>query len=355
MRFRKAVGVLAGAALLIGGLAAAAPATADTTGFDSWVESDDNAPFATTDGLVFYQNAAINFGHKNGAELEDVAPLASVSGLAYTVENSTSFAPSYQVGVVSKRKGITYARLVWEPYLQTSSPGDDKGTYTELENGLWWGANVWTTGGKTTPFGNGDGSQSKPKPLDFFRDYFGYDAQIAFFGVKQGSTSDIVSTVTSIAFQGQKVSLGKADATPYNAKDVSDKVTEATTPLQSQLDAARAALTQSETAALAKLVAAQNDARTAQAKLVTISGTAKVGKSVTAKLASSIPGATSAYQWSVNGKAVKGATKASLKLTKSQAGKPLSVTVTTTWKDDFGTSRSAKVSVKYLTSGKIAK
>lgn len=179
---------------------------------------------------------------------------------------------------------------------------------------MWWARNVFTTGGKLTPFGSGEGSQSQPTTLDFFRDYFGYDAQVAFFGVKQGSTSNIVSTLDSLTFGGQKVSLGNPDKTPYDSADVSAAVDDATAPLQTQLDAARAALTQSESEALAALTASQNDAKTAQAKLVSISGTKKAGHRVTAKFANAIDGATPSYQWYVGGKAVSGATAASLRL-----------------------------------------
>ena len=365
MQFKKAAAVLVGAALLMGGLAAAAPAAAEPVTYDSWIEDGDATPFATTDGLVFYQNASINFGQKDGDALKDLVPLAEVSGLAYTVEDSTSYAPSYQLGIVSAAKKVTYARLVWEPYQQATSPGDKKGTYTDLEKGQWWGRNVYTASSPTiptTPFGSGDGSQSKPMSLDFFKDYFGADAQIAFFGVKQGSTSAFVSTVTSLTFEGQKVPLGNPDASPYSAKDVSDKVKEATTPLQSQLTtekaataslnnqlaAAKAALTQSASAALAKLTAAQNDAKTAQAKLVTISGTKGVGHKVTAKFAKAVPGAKVKYQWYASDRTIKGATKASLKLTNSQRARTLSVKVTTSWTDAAGKARSVSVTVKYL-------
>jgi hypothetical protein len=365
MQFRKVSAVLVGAALLATGLTAAAPAIADTITYDSWVESDDAAPFATTEGLVFYQNASINFGQKNGTELKDLASLEDVSGLAYTVDDSTSYAPSYQLGIVNKTTGITYARLVWEPYMQTPSAGDKTGVYKNLERGKWWGGNVWTTAGKTQPFANGEGSQSSPQPLTFFKWKLGADAQIAFFGVKQGSTSNVVSTVSSLTFEGQKVPLGnvsplqtqfetaKADLAKAKADLATEKATSAS--LQTQLNAAKAALTSSQADALAKLVAVQNQATTAQAKLVSISGTAKVGKTVAVKFATAIPGTTATYRWYVGGKAVKSATESSLKLVRSQAGKSLSVKVTTKWTDALGKAQSVAVTVKYLTSTKIAK
>lgn len=373
MQFRKVFGVLAGAALLVTGLTGATSAAADPVAYDSWTE--DYAPLKTTEGLVFYQGTDINYGHKDGASL---VSLDAVSGLAYTVGEtvnyspkvSEAYAPSYQLGIANATTGVTYARLVWEPYLQKPSLDPKADTYTNLEKGRWWAANVWVNGVKTTPFdpdanSHLPGSQSDPRTLNFFRDYFGEDTQVVFFGVKQGSTSTFVSTVSSLTFEGEKVSLGNPDAlksqlaaataglTKANADLATEKA--ASTSLKSQLDAAKAALTQSETAALARFVAAQNEAKAAEAKLVTISGTAKVGKTVTAKFTTSISGATSTYQWYVGGKAVKEATTQSLKLAKSQRAKTLSVTVTTTWKDDLGKAQSVKVSVEYLTSGRIAK
>ncbi|MGC3956041.1 MAG: hypothetical protein QM804_17655 [Propionicimonas sp.] len=88
-----------------------------------------------------------------------LVPLDEVDGLAYTVDASTGHAPSYQLGLVNRTTKLTYARLVWEPYQQDPSAGDNHGSYTGLEDGLWWGANVWQNGAKTTPFAGKDGSQ----------------------------------------------------------------------------------------------------------------------------------------------------------------------------------------------------
>lgn len=62
----------------------------------------------------------------------------------------------------------------------------------------------------------------------------------------------------------------------------------------------------------------------------TISGTVKVGSTVTAKVSSSTKGATLSYSWMRNGKAISGATKASYKLTSADKGKSVSVKVTAT-------------------------
>ncbi|MDF1487419.1 Ig-like domain-containing protein [Tessaracoccus caeni] len=61
----------------------------------------------------------------------------------------------------------------------------------------------------------------------------------------------------------------------------------------------------------------------------TITGTKAVGKTVKASVKAWKPsGVTFAYQWLRDGKAIKGATKSSYKLTKSDAGKKISVKVT---------------------------
>jgi hypothetical protein len=62
-----------------------------------------------------------------------------------------------------------------------------------------------------------------------------------------------------------------------------------------------------------------------------ISGKAVVGKTLKVKAGSYSPdGTTLAYQWLANGKAIKGATGASFKLTKKQKGKKLSVRIVAT-------------------------
>jgi len=63
-------------------------------------------------------------------------------------------------------------------------------------------------------------------------------------------------------------------------------------------------------------------------KKPTIKGKAKVGKKLTAKAGSWSPKASFTYRWYANGKAVKGGTKATLKLTKKLKGKKITVRVT---------------------------
>lgn len=60
----------------------------------------------------------------------------------------------------------------------------------------------------------------------------------------------------------------------------------------------------------------------------TVSGTTKVGGTLTANPGTWTPGTTFTYQWSANGTAIAGATAKTLKLASAQAGKKLSVVVT---------------------------
>ena len=59
-----------------------------------------------------------------------------------------------------------------------------------------------------------------------------------------------------------------------------------------------------------------------------ITGTAKVGSTLTAKASAWAPGATLSYQWLLDGKAIKGATARTYKLLAAQKGKRISLTVT---------------------------
>lgn len=79
-----------------------------------------------------------------------------------------------------------------------------------------------------------------------------------------------------------------------------------------------------------------------------ISGTAKVGRTVKATAGTWSPaGNAYTYEWRLNGKVVKGATKSSLKLTSSMRGKRLTVTVTAKRAGHLdGRATSATVTVK---------
>ena len=375
MILRKVAATVAVAALAAVGAIAAVPAMADTVKYDSWIEDDDQTPVSVTGALVFYKDASINFGHGTAAVHASLVPLAEVDGLAYTVAESSSSTPSYQVAVVSKIKNVTYARLVWVP-----KAGENIGVHADLEDGLWWANNVWVGTTKTQPFLDKAGSQGSPQPLTFFKSHFGTDAQVDFFGLTQGSGNELAATVTSLTFGGRNVPLGTVDDTPFNSKDVDAAVAKATAPLTAQLatlkaefeayklshpftteggregyvNTADAAKAKWKLVDLASQVAAQNDAATAKAKIVSISGTEKVGKTVSAKI-ETIAGSTRSYQWYAATHSVKGATHSTFKLSSSRAKHSLYVTVTTSWTDANGAAHSVKATAKYLRTAYVAR
>ncbi|MDR1791012.1 MAG: WD40 repeat domain-containing protein, partial [Propionibacteriaceae bacterium] len=77
-----------------------------------------------------------------------------------------------------------------------------------------------------------------------------------------------------------------------------------------------------------------------------ISGTGKVGSTLTAKAGTWKPAVKKAYQWYRNGKAIKGATKSTYKLVKADAGKKITVKLTATkagYKTVAKTSKPTKI------------
>ncbi len=77
-----------------------------------------------------------------------------------------------------------------------------------------------------------------------------------------------------------------------------------------------------------------------------ISGKAKVGKKLTAKVKAWSPKASFKYQWYANGKAIKGASKATFKLVKSQKGKKITVKVTGSHSGYVTVSLTSKATAK---------
>jgi len=78
----------------------------------------------------------------------------------------------------------------------------------------------------------------------------------------------------------------------------------------------------------------------------TISGTAKVGKKLTAKVKAWSPVAKFTYQWYANGTAIQGATKSTWKLAKAQKGKKITVQVTGSRADYASVSLTSKATAK---------
>ncbi|WP_193611381.1 fibronectin type III domain-containing protein [Nocardioides lijunqiniae] len=85
---------------------------------------------------------------------------------------------------------------------------------------------------------------------------------------------------------------------------------------------------------------------TLAARVPTVTGKAKVGKVLTAKAAGWTAGTRLTYQWLANGKAIKGAKAARLKLKGAQAGKKITVKVTGTQAGYRTASKTSKATAK---------
>lgn len=366
-KFTSLAGGLAVAALVVGGsVAASALDVADEGALVSWSEGENARPFEIVEGLVFHKGAQINFGTSlpgpNPAPFKDVdaiAPLADIDGLGYTVASSTTYAPSMQLVITASEHDVTYARLVWEPYMQDPKQGPNTGEFTNLEDGKWWGNRVFVNGTGTSPFGSGEGSQSKPQPLSFFMDYFGETAEVKAVSIQQGTSTEGTSVITSMEVGGESLDLGLADTTPFGQADIDAALAKvpAGYVTQSELKAAndKIADLEAKLAATEKALAkadratdkASDRALKAQARApYRITGSAKAGKTLRAK-GKSYKGVNVKYQWYVGGK--KAGKKATLKLKKAHANKRVRVVVTKSYRD----SANKKVTVKqtiHLTS-----
>jgi len=373
-KFRTLAGGLAVAGLVVAGaVAASAVDPGDDGALVSWSEGENARPFEIVEGLVFHKGAQINFGTSlpgpNPAPFEDVdaiAPLADIDGLAYTVASSTTYAPSMQLVITASEDDVTYARLVWEPYMQDPKQGPNTGEFTNLEDGKWWGNRVFVNGNGTSPFGSGDGSQSKPQPLSFFMDYFGETAEVKAVSIQQGTSTEGTSVITSMEVGGESLDLGLADTTPFGQADIDAALAKvpAGYVTQSELKAANDKIADLEAKLAATEKAAQKAAQKAadKAKNVelkaaaqkpwTIQGTVKVGKTLKAK-GKAPKGMSVKYAWKLDGKKVS--SKSSYKLPKSAKGKKVSLEVTTSYKNAFGQSKKVTVKAVLGTSAKVAK
>lgn len=381
-KFRTLAGSVAVAGLVLSGAVAASTASAETINLVDWVEGENGHALKVVDGLVFFAGAQINFGTSEPgpnpapfAAVDAIAGLDEIDGLAYTVAESTSYAPSFQLVIAADAADpgpVTYARLVFEPYQQEPGQGPDTGEFTDLEDGLWWGNRVFVNGAGSSPFGSGDGSQSSPQPLSFFADYFGESAEVKAISVQQGTTSNITSVVTSLEVEGKRIDLGHADETPYTQADIDAAKAKVPADVQAALDAANAKVTELEAALAAAqseiselkndVAAAEEAAAKASDKVlkaragaaVTLAGKAKVGKTLRVKTAS-FKGIKVKYTWYVGGKKVAKAKKSTLKLKKSFAKKPVKVVVTKSYKSSTGKTVKVKTTVKATKNAKVAR
>jgi hypothetical protein len=279
---------------LVGGGLALQSASASGS-FPVYDESDSPNPLSATNGLIFYKAADL------GWTVSDTGiPLTDVTEASYTVKSGTGYAPSYQL--ITKSDQFSYARLVWEPYQQDPQQGPNDGTFTNVQNGIWW----------TNKIGSGAGSQSDPQPLSFFASGGGAgwtNVKAGVADIHQGGTTEVTSLVTHVSFNGTSIPLGDADNTPFSQSDIDTAVNayQAThhTADGTDLGASRALL----------------------------SSTPTHGKYVGVKLQGSMARATDRhYQWFLSGDAVSGATHSTYKVPSSAKGKSVSVRVTGTYK-----------------------
>lgn len=195
-------------------------------------------------------------------------------------------------------------------------------------------------------------------------DFLGDDARIVSIGARHHS-GEGVGTLKSLTFDGVRYEFGLVkDETPFDQGDVDEAVLGATAPLQEQI----ARLQQEKTALQGQLSAAEKAARAAEkaarkaednklkaqaAMPFSISGTLKVGKTLTAK-GKSYAGISVSYRWEVGGK--KAGTKASLKLKKAHAGKSVRLVVTKTYRKSSGAKVTVKQTVKpTVSAGKVSR
>ena len=301
---RASIAGVGALAMVVGGLSMSAGAT--SVSLPVYDETDSPNPVTVVGGLAFYKAADMAwFIGETGVGF----PLSEVDGLAYTVEDSTSFAPSYQLVAFADRDGAAhkYTRLVFEPYMQDTDLNDNEGVYTDVEDGQWW----------TSKIASGPGSQADPQPLSFFENggAAGWDNVNVFaVAVHQGTTSDVTSIVSSVTYDGTEIAIGKQDTTPFDAADVKS--------------AANLAVAEYTTTHHNKDNTNIGDSR------VQLVGSAVAGKTLTANLWGSInTKATNVkYQWYVGGKVVANATKDSFKVTSAHKGKSISLKVTGTYK-----------------------
>lgn len=99
---------------------------------------------------------------------------------------------------------------------------------------------------------------------------------------------------------------------------------------------------------------AKSTAKVATAATPAISGTARIGSKLTAKTGIWTTGTTFSYRWYANGTAITGATKSTFTVTRSQAGKAITVTVTGKKSGYATVAKTSKATAKVLAFAKPA-
>lgn len=294
----KWVAFAAALALAFGLSGVALQSASAAVGDDIYDENDSPNPLNATNALIFYKAADIGWW-VNGVNA--TIPIADLGAMSYTVEDSTDFAPSFQL--ITKSDQFPYARLVWEAYQQNPAQGPNEGVFTDVQNGLWWTNKI--------PNPN-QGSQSDPQPLSFFQNGAGAgwtDVQVAAIDLHQGTTTESTSLVTNVTYDGTSIPLGNADNTPFDQGDVDAAVDSyASTHHHEDGDYigwSRASLSVTPYAG----------------RWVGVINRGAIGTATDVK-----------YQWYLNGKPAAGATKGFYKVPSTAKGQPVSVLVTGTYK-----------------------
>ena len=267
-------------------------------GDDIYDEGDSPNPINATNALIFYKGADLGWWI-NGQDTS--IPIADLGAMSYTVEGSTSYAPSFQL--ITKSDQFAYARLVWEAYLQDPAEGPNEGTFTDLQDGLWW----------TNKIPAGQGSQADPQPLSFFQNNAGAgwtNVVVGAIDLHQGTTTESTSLVTNVTYDGTSIPLGDADATPFDQADVTAAVD-----------------------AYASNHHYQDGTDLGWARAQLSSTAPAVGSVVQVTRHGIMARATSVkYQWYVGGKPAAGATRSWYTLPAASRGRAVSVLVTGTYK-----------------------
>lgn len=152
-----------------------------------------------------------NYFHLTGSTFTTGVPLAGVSGLSYSVKNSSGGPEAAYDMEVLTTGTAGYTTLVWEPY-QNGNPLVANGawnTYAGLEGGNWWSTHI----ANPAP-----GSQSSPQPLSFFQGLYP-NATVATYAVGQGSgNAGSVSYVDDVSFEGTTTNFEPALASDCRAR-----------------------------------------------------------------------------------------------------------------------------------------
>ena len=311
-----------------------------------------------SDGGSTLGSEAASFSISRGVEKEQVdAKLLVSASISGTVVSADSLEPIENVRVDAYVRHEDYGFYEWEGFVLTDAHGAYSiigllpGTYKIRFDGrdLKYGVQWWDRGANQ--------EAAVPITLDMGESRPEVTAQLNRFPTVTVGTPTISGTVkagktltakpgswtsgTTFAYQWQ---LGGKDITgatksTYKIKDTDGgkKLTVTVTGTKPGHTTASATSAPTKTVPLSKL-------KTATPK---ISGTAKVGKTLTAKPGSWTSGTTFKYQWYRGSTKINGATKSTYKLTNSDAKKKVKVKVTGT-KTGYTTATKSSKSTKTI-------